>query len=344
MWVINDLISEALARANIVGRRQIQNAPGDKVWDALDILRDIAADFTNKNLLQWLQGAVEINPNKPAQYVLQNGYIEDVDFWYVNTDGSDVPDVPSAGVWDRARCWDKDCSVWDIYTEPGQAGTAVWRKTSYPSKDAAIAHLNGAIKVIPEGIQPETILGVVDESLAGTGDYVDVEVEGLDRIIGVYYELYNAGQRDMNQELQFVSYEEFWSANWGSYVYTWQPISDTKVKLWLKQDLINRLQGNEYGIKVIYNKAWHFDLYDEVRAPDVYRSLFLSALTYRLAVRWPRLDPAHTERLRLEMEERIATVSSKTRAMKYVTRDLDPLSNRKLTRRELWSGSFVFGG
>lgn len=344
MWIINDVISEALARANIVGRRQIQNAPGDKVYDALDILRDLAADFTNKNLLQWLQGTVEINPARPEQYVLSNGYIEGTDFWYVNTDGSNVPPVPSAGVWDRARCWDKENSVWDIYTEPGQAGIGVWRRTNYPNKQTAIANLNGAIKIVPGGVKTETILGVVDDSLAGTGDYVDVEVEGLDRIIGVYYELYNTDQKDMNQALQYVSFEDFWNANWGSYVYTWQSISDTKVKLWLKQEMVNRLCGQEFGIKVVYNKAWHFDLYDEVRAPDVYRSLFLSALTYRLAVRWPRLDPAHTERLRLEMEDRIAALSSKTRAMKYVTRDLDPLSNRKLTRRELFSGSYIFGG
>lgn len=343
MWTIRDVISEALARSNVVGRRQIQNAPGDKIQDALDILRDIAADFTTKNLLQWLQGAVEINPNKPEQYVVSNGYIEGTDFWFVSSDGSDVPPVPSAGVWDRARCWDKENSVWDIYTPPGQAGIGVWRRTNYANKQTAIGHLNGAIKVIPAGLQTETILGTVEPGISG--DYVDFEVEGLDRIIGVYFDLYNLNASgDMSQALKYVSYEDFWSGTWGSYVYTWQAISDTKVKLWLKQDMVNQLRGKSYGMKVIYNKAWHFELDDEVRAPDIYRSLFLSALTYRLAVRWPRLDPAHTERLRLELEDRIANLSSKTRAQKYVTRDPEPSYRRKLTMGELMSGSFIFGG
>ena len=342
MWIIRDVISEALARANIVGRRQVQHAPGDKLMDGLDILRDIAADFSSKNLLQWLQETVEIPTILPEKLILNEGWDLGVNFWIVTNDNP--PELPSAGVWDTAFCWDKNCTVWDVMIVSPGVGT--WRRTVYPSKDIAMAHMTyhgekAVLEYEPEGMRTEIILGSIDPDIHS--DYVDVACKDLDKITAVYYETTDPNvDGDYNYPLGFVSYQDFWNGGWGSSIYTYQSISDTKAKLYIKSLMRDRLPLS-YGLKVIYNKAWNFDLDTEVRAPDVYRSLFLAALTYRLAVRWPRLDPAHTERLRKEMEDRIAVVSSKTRALKYVTRAGVCRNSRLVNRAQLMSGSFIFG-
>lgn len=343
MWIIRDVISEALARANIVGRRQVQHAPGDKVMDALDILRDIAADFTNKNLLQWLQETVEIPTVLPEKLILNEGWDLGVNFWIAMND-EEVPPLPSAGVWDTAFCWDKNCTVWNIIGVG--PGVGAWRKMTYPNPEAARAHMsyNGQDAVLeyaPAGMRTEVILGSIDPDIHS--DYVDVACKDLDRVIAVYFEFTNPLENgDYNYPLGFVSYEDFWNGGWGPSVFTYQNISDTKTKIYLKKLLIDRLPGT-YGIKVVYNKAWNFDLDTEVRSPDIYRSLFLSALTYRLAVRWPRLDPAHTERLKQEMLDRIDIVSSKTRALKYVTRAGVCRDKRLVNKAQLMTGSFILG-
>jgi len=343
MWIIRDVISEALARANIIGRRQVQSAPGDKVLDALDILRDIAADFSSKNLLQWLQETVEIPTCLPEKLILNEGWDLGINFWTVMKD-EDLPPIPSAGMWDTAFCWNKGNIVWNI-TSPS-AGVGEWTKTIYGnSREAMNAmsfHGNMAVlEYAPAGLRTEVILGSIDEDIHC--DYVDVPCKDLDRIIAVYFELSSPTESgEYTYPLGFVSYEDFWNSGWGYNVYTYQNISDTKSKLYLKKLMTEKLPSS-YGLKVVYNKAWNFDLDTEVRSPDVYRSLFLSALTYRLAVRFPRLDPAHTERLKQEMLDRIAIVSSKTRALKYVVRTGACNSNRLVNRAQLTSGSFIFG-
>jgi len=341
MWIIRDVISEALARANIVGRRQVQSAPGDKLLDGLDILRDIAADFSSKNLLQWLQETVEIPTSLPEKLILNEGWDLNVNFWVAMTDDQ-VPPVPSAGVWDTAFCWNKGNIVWNIVSP--SAGIGEWNKTVYGSVQEAMNAMTyrgqkAVLEYAPAGMRTEVILGSIDPDIHY--DYVDVECKDLDKVIAVYYDLANPlVTGEYSYPLGFVSYEDFWNSGWGYNVYTYQNISDTKTKIYLKKLMTDKLPS-AYGLKVVYNKAWNFDLDTEVRSPDVYRSLFLSALTYRLAVRWPRLDPAHTERLRQEMEDRIATVSSKTRALKYVVRAGACRDNRLVNKAQLLSGSFI---
>ena len=345
MWTIRDIISEALARANIVGRRQVQHAPGDKVMDALDILRDIAADFTSKNLLQWLQETVEVKPNMPPQYVVGGEYTEGVNFWFVENGAYGMLPTATAGLYaQQAHGWDVEANVIYSISRIGHSDNWTWTSQTFSNVDECVAHLNNAIKVIPGGLRTEVILGEVDPDETVNYDYVDVVCKGLDKIVAVYYELTNPDANgDYSYPLEFVSYEDFWNGGWGPNVYTWQPISDRKVKLYIKQSMVSQLAGQSYGMKVIFNKAWQFDLDSVVKAPDVYRSLFLSALTYRLAERFPRLDPAHTHRLKEEMEDRIATVSSKTRALKYISREGVCTDHRLVRPSQLASGSFIYG-
>lgn len=346
MWTIRDIISEALARANVVGRRQVQSAPGDKVMDALDLLRDIAADFTDKNLLQWLQESVIIPSVLGEKLILGESWDMGVNFWIVHND-SELPPVPSAGAWDSSFCWNKGTTVWHVANIG--AGMGAWEAHTYGTMDEALAAMtlpNGERAVVeyaPAGMRTEIIVGTLDPDIKH--DFVDVQAKNLDKVIAMYYENpYPVGTGEQSYPLGFVEYKDYWAGGWGQYVYTWQPISDTKVKVYIKPRMGDTIVGTSYDLHLIYNKAWSFDLDSEVRAPDTYRSLFLAALTYRCAVRWPRLDPAHTERLKTELGDKIAALSAKTRALKYVVRAGACNNHRLTTQAQLRSGSFIFGG
>lgn len=348
MWTIREVIQESIYRANIVGRRQ--SIPDDKFEDALNILRDLAAEYSSKNLLQWLRRECYINEigMNPESYVFGNGYEDGVNFWFIIEGNTGVlPEANYANYMAGCEGWDKNKQVFHIVAyEPSPGATAyMWQPTNHATKEEAIADLNGAIvKVIPESIKTFVTIGAVDPSL-NTYDYtdtVDVVAINPDCITEVYYELNKPEVNDdFNHPLTYVSYEDFWQAGWGAYVYSWQAISDTKIALYLKKSMTDMINSKGFGLKILYNQAWKFDENTEVRAPDIYRSLFISALTYRLAVRYPRLSEEHTSRLRAELDERIRTLSSKTRANKYITRQ-GSRTNELVRPDQLAAGTFIF--
>lgn len=339
-FTVRSIITEALARSNLVARRQ--PAPGNIVEDAYALLKGIAANYSRHNLLQFLRREVKfpMGLSHEVQYVLGNGYREGVDFWFVDTNG-ELPPVPSAGVWDRARCWDKDCQVSDIYTEPGQAGIGVWRTTTYPSKEVAMAHLNDAITAIIEpGFKPVLILGTVDPEIES--DWVDGEVPNIADITELYWKPTSNPDYNSDIPLQFVSYEDFNDASYGINIYTWQHITDTKVELRLKPMFVNQIKSMPTELTLVYNLKYSFNLDSVLKIPDIYEELFITALTYKLAVQFPRLSPEHTERLRLTMENIENSLKTVTRANKLLIRE-GSYRNNLTTIAQLNSGSFIWG-
>jgi len=340
-FTVRSVITEALARANLVARRQ--PAPGNMVENAYALLKGIAADYSRHNLLQFLRREVVLPTQgiQETQYILGNGYVEGTNFWFVNTDGSDVPPVPSAGIWSMARCWDKANSVWDIYSDPEHAGEGVWRRTNYPDQETAMTHLNGAVVLIREpGVKPLNIIGTTDMDIPN--DWVDAVVENIADVKELYWRLTSSPMANTDRPLQFVSYEDFNDSAYGLQVYTWQPISDTKIELKLKPMFLQKF-NNATGCELVmvYNVGYSFDLDSVLKIPDIYQELFITALTYKLAVQFPRLSPEHTERLRLTMVDIENSLKTSTRANKFVTRD--PSTNNNLCElAQLQSGSFIF--
>lgn len=348
MWTIREVIQESIYRANIVGRRQ--TIPDDKFEDALNILRDLASEFSNKNLLQWLRRTVELNHinAKEEAYILSDDYVEGENFWFIINGNTGV--LPEANIENYNKgceAWNKDRQVFHIVTyepRPGATGYR-WEPTNFDTKEEAIADLNGAIaQIIPAGVPDFVTVGMDDPTLIinGKPDQADVKAKNPSCITEVYYELERPEVNgDFNRPLLFVSYEDFWQGGWGPFTYTWQATSDTKLTLYLKKAMVDMINTRGFGLKILYNQAWNFDADSEVRAPDIYRSLFLSALTYRLAVRFPRLSEEHTQRLKNEMDDRINTLSVKTRANKYVSRQTG-YANNLCTVDQLMAGSYLF--
>lgn len=341
-FTVKNVITEALARANLVPRRQ--PAPGNMVEDALALLKGIASDYSRHNLLQFLRKEVELpEACEPDQYVIGNGYKLGENFFYV-TDGhyaSDLPEASAILYAKQAIGWDvKANTVYNIIRVENEERWE-WKASTYESKEVVMAHLNGAVvKFVPTGLKPTNILGTVDPEIEN--DYVDAVIPKIADITEIYWRKSLNPINNTDQPLQFVSFEDFNNADYGIYVYTWQHVSDTKVELKLKPQLLRMLTGDAKTLVMIYNLSYEIELNGVLRIPDIYKELFVSALTYKLAVQFPRLTPEHTERLRLTMEDIEKSLKTVTRANKLVIREPGQVGGL-YNMSQLDSGSFVLG-
>ena len=116
-------------------------------------------------------------------------------------------------------------------------------------------------------------------------------------------------------ELQFASPDDFFAYPSGSGVYTWQPINDLQVMLKLRL-----LPDERTEIKITYNRKWDFNLDSELRIPEQYSELFITALTHKLATTFPRLSTEQVALLKQDLDDMIKNVKTSTRAVKYLSR------------------------
>jgi len=336
-FTVKNVITEALARSNLVARRQ--PAPGNMVEDALALLKGIASDYSRHNLLQFLRKEVEFpEACEPDQYVLGNGYKLGENFFYV-TDGQ-LPEASADLYAQHAVGWDIEANTVYSIIRVDNEERWEWKASTYGSKEVAMGHLNGAVvKFVPTGLKPITILGTVDPEIES--DYVDAVVPKIADITEIYWRKSLNPINNTDQPLQFVSFEDFNNADYGIYVYTWQHVSDTKVELKLKPQLLRMLTGDAKTLVMIYNLSYEIELDGVLRIPDIYKELFISALTYKLATQFPRLTPEHTERLRLTMVDIENSLKTVTRANKLVIREPGQAGGL-YNMSQLDAGTFLF--
>jgi len=333
-FTVKDIITEALVRANLVGNRR-QEPSGSMMESAFNLLKGIAADYSNHNLLQFLRREIILPKDaiNETQYIIGNGYKVGYNFWFIiNGDTSVLPEANSTTLAMGCEAWDKGGTHVYKIVQSGQS-TFNWVAHNYSSPAEAMEHLdNAVVRIVEPGMKTTMILGTVDPEI--NGDYVNAVVDNVASIKEAYIVL-----NDRLQEIpiNFVSLEDFYNANYGNYVYTWQFISDRKLEFKTKQPVIDRAKE----IRIIYNVAYSFNLNSTLKIPDVYNELFTVALTYKLAVEYPRLDPSHTQRLKDTLTEIENTIKAPTRANKLVIRPEGNI-NTLNTIDQIVSGSFIF--
>lgn len=340
-FTVRDVITEALARSGLCSRRQ--QPQGNMVENAERLLQGVAADYSNHNLLQFLRREVKF-PDccNEEQYVLGNGYRENMNFWFIRDGYTGVlPEADFIAYRDGYEGWEYGGT--HVYTVR-QAGPNqyAWDVTNYSSKEEAMAHLNGAIvKIIPPGIKPVNIIGEVDPEIES--DWVDAHIDNIASITQLYWDRSTDPMANASVNLEYVSFEDFNNSAFGIYVYTWQHISDTKIELKFHPRFLAMLNGTANSLTMTYNVKYEFDLNSVLKIPDIYKELFICALTYKLACEYPRLSPEHTERLRLTMVDIENSIKTPTRANKMIKRVNECIDGRLQTTAQLLSGSFIFG-
>lgn len=113
-------------------------------------------------------------------------------------------------------------------------------------------------------------------------------------------------------EMRFVSYSQFYQDQ-GDYVYTWK-YNDRDIELYFKD------KAKNHRVKIITNIELDYNINDQLPVPSMYVELFTTALTYKLAVNYPRLDATQVNVLKNELEEIEKTVKANISSNKILTR------------------------
>lgn len=178
---------------------------------------------------------------------------------------------------------------------------------------------------------------VLGESEEGVEEYlpVDIEAPNIQKVNKVYWRSKEPQDVGSYVELLFANPDDFDAYPTGSGVYTWQPINDLQVAFQTKLLADPRIE-----LKIYYNKKWDFDLNSELRIPDQYAELFITALTHKLALTFPRLSTEQVTLLKNDLDAMIKNVKTSTRAVKYLSRK----PTYGLNRADFISGRMFFPG
>ena len=158
---------------------------------------------------------------------------------------------------------------------------------------------------------------------------VVLDSEEINSITGVSYK--TKSSIDYNA-LRFVSWEQF-HTDPDVFTYTWKYGTDGNIELYFRKQFIDYSKA----VKVLYNKKLEYSLDDELKVPDIYKELYTVALTYKLALTYPRTDASQVAILKGELEEVEKQVNALVSSNKILTRDTVAVSNMSA----FLSGSFL---
>lgn len=178
---------------------------------------------------------------------------------------------------------------------------------------------------------------VLGETEDGIDEYLplDIEAPNIQKVNKVYWRSKEPQDIGSYVELLFANPDDFDAYPTGSGVYTWQPINDLQVAFKTKLLADPRIE-----LKIYYNKKWDFNLDSELRIPDQYAELFITALTHKLALTFPRLSTEQVNLLKIDLDDMIKNVKTSTRAVKYLSRK----PTYGLNRADFISGRMFFPG
>lgn len=162
----------------------------------------------------------------------------------------------------------------------------------------------------------EYVVGTTDASHPETYLAVDMEAPELQKVNKVYWKPVGDERKYGSYvEMQYAAPSDFDMYPVGSSVYTFQSINDLQGILKVKV-----VPNTNMKLKLSYNRKWNMTLDTELRIPEQYVELFITALTHKLAMSFPRLNTEQVKLLKDELTEIENNVKTATRAVKYVGR------------------------
>lgn len=116
--------------------------------------------------------------------------------------------------------------------------------------------------------------------------------------------------------MEFIAYENFYSAAYSDYIVSWKPVGPNLYKLYFKPRFIS----NNPECKLIYNVEMKYADNDTVNLPTPYVELITRNLAYKMAVKWPRVDESKKNSLKDEMTELEHSLKATNASMHIITR------------------------
>lgn len=285
---VRSIITEALSRSNVVPRRQ--PAPGDLMLSAYNLLQGIVGKFNNDNFLAFTQMGLSL-PSKQLIHIYGKDNTMLGDYNYVFNDMSEMTSyVPSVE--------EKQNDAWAVVrTNPQQVYGVVETMGAYHWEPIEV-----------DGFDPryQQILQYVKA--------YHVHVDGVSKLNTLYVD---RAQPYGMLKLNFVPHADFDSYANSDLLWTFKELAQGEWIIRTKP----YLASSATKFKLDYNRAVEFDLDTDLRIPDAYVELLTVALTYKLAVAYPRMDDAQVERLKTELGDMINNVKVPKADTKQVLRD-----------------------
>lgn len=290
---VRAIIEEALHRVNLVPKKQ---PAGGMFLDAgFRMLKGLVSRYNNDNYLAFTQNSLDLPPRRDIHIYEdvdsmagENNRYFDTTAILIDPENYPTAEDYDASVWAMAR---SDTSVVYSVINPGPG---VYRWLRHPNPDefspryqqmkryAEAYHVQ-----VPEVAKLNTLMVVIN------------------------------GTTDSCYKLDFLPREEFDRFVRNDPLWTWVPLAEGEWFISVKpyvSNTANRLRLN-------YNRALRFEMDTDLRVPDAYNELLITALSYSLALEYPRLDESHMQRLKDELGTMLSNVATPKADAKQVLRD-----------------------
>lgn len=212
-------------------------------------------------------------------------------------------------------------TVRDIIVESASRANVCPRKRALP-EDIFVSSLQLFDGVMQEfsakdyvtAYQNEVDFAPTAESvLVGEGPDVAIDAKALQLPKRVLYKY--TGQVDWTP-MEFIAYDQFYSAAYTDYIVSWQPTGKNQYKLYFKPRFI----ATQPQCKLIYNLEMAYKDDDTVSLPTPYIELITRALAYKMAVKWPRVDESKKQSLNQEFLDLESTIRATNASNRILTR------------------------
>lgn len=284
---VRTIITEALSRSNVVPRRQA--APGNLVESAYNLLKGIVSKFNNDNFLAFTQQGLDL----PAKKVIHIYGKDDTmlgEYNYVFNDISEMTRyVPSVE--------EKENDAWAVTRDnPQQVYGVVETMGAYHWEPIEVDEFDPRYQQIMRYVKA-----------------YHIHLEGVSKLNTLAI---NRNQPYGMLPLEFKPRADFDSYSNSELLWTFNELAQGEWVIEVKPYIASQA----VKLKLDYNRAINFDLDTDLRIPDAYVELLTVALTYKLAVAYPRMDDAQVARLATELEGMLNNVKVPKADAKQVLR------------------------
>lgn len=293
---VRTIIVESLSRANIVPRRQA--APGYLVEDGLKLLQGIISKYNNDNYLAFTQASLDLPPERYIHI-----YGEEDTFKGENEMYFDTADELSAY---EPTVEDYDNNVLAMITD-GQHDNVIYSVI-------AIGTPGGTIYQWQPHPNQEYNASFQHMSLYAKCYHIHVPNVNKLNTLNV-----NRGETYGMLKLHFIPHAEFDSYVDNDLYWTFSPLSEGEWVIKVKPYVATAANK----LRLEYNKGFQVDLDSDLRIPDAYIELLTVSLTYKLALKYPRIDAEHMARLEHEVGTMLSNVMTPKADTMSVKREND---------------------
>ena len=159
--------------------------------------------------------------------------------------------------------------------------------------------------------------------------YPDIEVQNLQEVVRVFSQY--TGTPDWD-EMNFVAYEDFYRFNRTANVYSYKPVSESLIELYIPKGY------TQYNLKLIYNEFFDFNMDSELNLPGQFIALFTAGLVYDLAITYPRLSDTTVALFKSRLDELEENCRRSSSVNKFIARKV---SRNTFTMSDFYNGRFI---